>query len=158
MQFYVNDSPLGGKEGKHLTSQVIRARLQKELETNVSLQLIEKNDSFEVKGRGELQMGVLIETMRREGFELSVSPPQVIYKFEGNGKDRIVMEPIEEVTIDCDHEHAGVIIEKLSVRKGDMKTYSDAGDRARLVFLVPTRGLLGYPSEFKNDVIQGDLL
>ncbi|KAJ3367209.1 hypothetical protein HDU91_001602, partial [Kappamyces sp. JEL0680] len=151
MLFYVNDSPLGGKEGKLLTSQVIRARLLKELETNVSLQLAEKNDAFEVKGRGELQMGVLIETMRREGFELSISPPRVIYKVEGEGRERRVLEPIEEVTIDCDHEHAGVVIEKLSLRKAEMKSYSDSGDRARLVFEIPTRGLLGYPAEFKND-------
>lgn len=153
MLFYVNDSPLGGKEGKLLTSQVIKARLLKELETNVSLQLIEKNDAFEVKGRGELQMGVLIETMRREGFELSVSPPQVIFKIEGEGENRKVLEPIEEVTIDCDHEHAGVVIEKMALRKAEMKSYVDADDRARLIFLIPTRGLLGYPSEFKNDVI-----
>lgn len=123
MMFYVNDSPLGGKEGKQLTSQVIRARLQKELETNVSLQLTEKDDAFEIKGRGELQMGVLIETMRREGFELSISPPKVIFKVADTGKDRKTMEPIEEVTIDCDHEHAGVVIEKLSLRKAEMKSY-----------------------------------
>lgn len=123
MLFYVNDSPLGGKEGKLLTSQVIRNRLQKELETNISLELIEKNDAFEVKGRGELQMGVLIETMRREGFELSVSPPQVIYKKVGEGKERLIMEPIEEVTIDVDHNQAGTVIEKLTSRKGEMKSY-----------------------------------
>lgn len=107
----------------------------------------EKNEAFEVKGRGELQMGVLIETMRREGFEISVSPPQVIYQKE-EGK---IMEPIEEVTIDCDQEHAGTIIEKLTSRKGEMKSYDDSGDKARLVFEIPTRGLLGYPAEFKND-------
>jgi GTP-binding protein len=151
MVFYVNDSPLGGREGKLLTSQVIKKRLQKELETNVSLQLIEKSDAFEVKGRGELQMGVLIETMRREGFELSVSPPQVIFKKEGDGKDRKILEPVEEVTIDCDHGHTGTIIEKLTSRKGEMKSYDDSGDKARLIFEIPTRGLLGYPAEFKND-------
>ena len=124
MLFYVNDSPIGGKEGKLLTSQVIRARLQKELETNVSLQLTEKDDAFEIKGRGELQMGVLIETMRREGFELSISPPKVIYKVsEGDGGRKSVLEPIEEVTIDCEHEHAGTVIEKLSLRKADLKSY-----------------------------------
>jgi GTP-binding protein len=151
MMFYVNDSPLGGKEGKLLTSQVIRRRLQKELETNVSLQLIEKNDAFEVKGRGELQMGVLIETMRREGFEISVSPPQVIYRKEGDGATRKILEPMEEVTIDADHDQAGTIIEKLTSRKGEMKSYDDSGDKARIVFEIPTRGLLGYPAEFKND-------
>lgn len=124
MLFYVNDSPLGGRDGKLLTSQLIRKRLLKELETNVSLQLLEKNDAFEIKGRGELQMGVLIETMRREGFEISVSPPQVIYKQENSGKDRKILEPIEEVTIDVDHEYAGVIIEKLTTRKGEMKSYN----------------------------------
>jgi GTP-binding protein len=105
---------------------VIRKRLFHELETNVSLEIIEKNDSFEVKGRGELQMGVLIETMRREGFELSVSPPKVIFKHENAGKDKKILEPIEEVTIDADHEHAGIIIEKLTARKGEMKSYDVA--------------------------------
>lgn len=124
MLFYVNDSPFGGREGKLLTSQVIRSRLQKELETNVSLQLTEKEDAFEIKGRGELQMGVLIETMRREGFELSISPPTVIYKIsEGENGRKLVLEPIEELTIDCDHEHAGNVIEKLSLRKADLKSY-----------------------------------
>ncbi|KAI8914360.1 P-loop containing nucleoside triphosphate hydrolase protein [Gorgonomyces haynaldii] len=144
---YVNDSPIGGKEGTQLTSQVIRDRLRKELETNVSLQVIEHNDAFEVKGRGELQMGVLIETMRREGFELSVSAPQVLYKFE----DKKRMEPIEEVTIDVDHQFTGVVIEKMTKRKGEMKAFTENGDKARLIFEVPTRGLLGYTAEFKND-------
>jgi GTP-binding protein len=151
MLFYVNDSPLAGIEGKKLTSQVIKKRLLDELETNVSLQLIENNDAFEIKGRGELQMGVLIETMRREGFELSVSPPKVLFKITGEGKDKQTLEPIEEVTIDCDHEHAGTIIEKLTGRKGEMKSYNDQGERARIIFEIPTRGLLGYPAEFKND-------
>ncbi|KAJ3272639.1 hypothetical protein HDV01_005386 [Terramyces sp. JEL0728] len=150
MLFYVNDSPMAGREGKQLTSQVIRRRLLKELETNVSLQLIEKNEAFEVKGRGELQMGVLIETMRREGFELSVSPPKVIMKRVPDD-DKKFLEPIEEVTIDCDHEFAGSVIEKMTLRKGDLKTYNDSGEKARLIFEIPTRGLLGYPAEFKND-------
>ncbi|EGF77338.1 hypothetical protein BATDEDRAFT_14053, partial [Batrachochytrium dendrobatidis JAM81] len=151
MSFYVNDSPLGGREGTQLTSQVIRERLLKEVETNVSLEIIETDDAFEVKGRGELQIGVLIETMRREGFELSVSPPRVIYKVEGTGKDRVILEPIEEVTIDVDNQYTGTVIEKMNCNKGEMKTYTDSGDRTRLVFDVPTRGLLGYPAEFKND-------
>ena len=151
MTFYVNDSPLSGREGKLLTSQVIKARLLKETETNVSLQVIEKSDGFEVKGRGELQMGVLIETMRREGFELSVSPPQVIYKRGDSGEKSDILEPVEEVTIDTDSEFAGVVIEKLNARKGEMKTYDDIGNRVKIVFEVPTRGLLGYPAEFKND-------
>jgi GTP-binding protein len=151
MTFYVNDSPLGGKEGKLLTSQVIRERLLKEAETNVALQIREVREAFEVKGRGELQMGVLIETMRREGFELSVSPPRVIFKSKGEGKDREILEPIEEITIDVDHEFTGTVIEKMSKRKGEMKNFAESGDKARLVFEVPTRGLLGYPAEFKND-------
>ncbi|KAH9276361.1 GTP-binding protein TypA/BipA [Batrachochytrium salamandrivorans] len=151
MSFYVNDSPLGGKEGTLLTSQVIRERLFKEIETNVSLEVVEMGDAFEVKGRGELQIGVLIETMRREGFELSVSPPRVIYKVEGTGKARVILEPMEEVTIDVDSVHTGTVIEKMNCNKGEMKNYTDSGDRTRLVFDVPTRGLLGYPAEFKND-------
>jgi GTP-binding protein len=151
IMFYVNDSPLGGKEGTQLTSQVIRDRLRKELETNVSLQVIELNDAFQVKGRGELQMGVLIETMRREGFEISVSAPQVLYKAENDGDKKIILEPIEEVTIDIGHEYAGIVIEKMTKNKGEMKSYTDSGDRARLIFEVPTRGILGYPSEFKTD-------
>ena len=150
MTFYVNDSPLCGKEGKLLTSQLIKARLMKETETNVSLKVIEKNDGFEVKGRGELQMGVLIETMRREGFELSVSPPQVIYK-RGEIDSKEILEPIEEVTIDIESQFSGVVIEKLTARKGEMKSYDEVGNRIRVVFEVPTRGLLGYPAEFKND-------
>ncbi|KAI8590712.1 P-loop containing nucleoside triphosphate hydrolase protein [Geranomyces variabilis] len=151
MFFFVNDSPLGGKEGKFLTSQVLRDRLFKETETNVALEVVEQGEAFEVKGRGELQMGVLIETMRREGFELSVSPPRVIYRSEGEGKDKKILEPIEELTIDVEHEHAGTVIEKITKRKGEMKSYTETGDKARLVFEIPTRGLLGYPAEFKND-------
>ncbi|KAI8925497.1 hypothetical protein BC831DRAFT_460567 [Entophlyctis helioformis] len=152
MTFYVNDSPLGGREGKLLTSQVIRERLFRETETNVSLQVVETSEgAFEVKGRGELQMGVLIESMRREGFELSVSPPRVIYKVEGEGRERAIMEPIEEVTLDVDLEFTGIVIEKMTKNKGDMKSFTEASNRARLVFDVPTRGLLGYPAEFKND-------
>ncbi|TPX72162.1 hypothetical protein SpCBS45565_g00638 [Spizellomyces sp. 'palustris'] len=151
MMFYVNDSPLGGKEGKFLTSQVLRDRLVKETETNVALQVVQHGEAYEVKGRGELQMGVLIETMRREGFEISVSPPRVIFKVEGVDKERKILEPIEEVTIDVEHEHAGTVIEKITKRKGDMKSYTESGDKARLIFHVPTRGLLGYPAEFKND-------
>jgi GTP-binding protein len=151
MNFFVNDSPLGCKEGKYLTSQNIRDRLFKEAETNIALQIRETEDSFEVKGRGELQMGVLIETMRREGFELSVSPPRVIYKFQGDKGDRVIYEPVEEVTMEVDLEFCGIIIEKMSKRKGEMKSFTESTERAKLVFTIPTRGLLGYPSEFKND-------
>ncbi|KAJ3041555.1 hypothetical protein HDV00_009031 [Rhizophlyctis rosea] len=150
MMFYINDSPLGGQEGKMLTTQVLKDRLLKEAETNVALQIVDHGEAYEVKGRGELQMGVLIETMRREGFELSVSPPKVIYKVEGEGREKVILEPIEEVTIDCDQEHAGVVIEKMTKGKGEMKSY-EGEEKARLVFHIPTRGLLGYPAEFKND-------
>ncbi|KAI9339607.1 P-loop containing nucleoside triphosphate hydrolase protein [Obelidium mucronatum] len=156
MLFYVNDSPLVGQDGgKFLTSQLLRERLVRELETNPALRMSENatDSSFEVRGRGELQMGVLIETMRREGFELSVSPPRVIYKSKTNEKgERTIFEPVEQVTIDCEHTEAGTVIEKMSSRKGVMETYGEAsGDRARLIFNVPTRGLLGYPAEFKSD-------
>ncbi|KAI9330013.1 P-loop containing nucleoside triphosphate hydrolase protein [Zopfochytrium polystomum] len=156
MMFFVNDSPLAGQDGKLLTTQLIRDRLIRECEVNPALRLTETSDGFEVKGRGELQMGVLIETMRREGFELSVSPPRVILKAaetmtDDGRKERAVMEPVEEVTIDCDHEHAGGVIEQLSYRKGTMVSYGDLGGRARIMFEVPTRGLLGYPAQFKSD-------
>ncbi|KAJ3190762.1 hypothetical protein HK101_008402 [Irineochytrium annulatum] len=152
MIFYVNDSPLGGNEGKFLTSQVLRDRLIRECETNPALHMTPKGEAFEVKGRGELQMGVLIETMRREGFELSVSPPRVIFKSTGQGSGMAnVLEPIEEVTIDVEHEHAGTVIEKMGARKGVMLNFGEAEGRARIVFEVPTRGLLGYPAEFKSD-------
>lgn len=148
MVFNVNTSPLAGTEGKLLTSTVIADRLQKEAETNVALQVTESSSGgFDVRGRGELQLGVLIETMRREGFELSISPPQVVFKREG----KEILEPIEEVTIDVEHAYAGVVIEKLSKRKGDLKHFGEFGDKARLILHVPTRGLLGYSAEFKND-------
>ncbi|KAJ3405425.1 hypothetical protein HDU80_001347 [Chytriomyces hyalinus] len=155
MMFYVNDSPLAGQDGKYLTSQLLRDRLMRELEINPAIRVNESttDSAFEVRGRGELQMGVLIETMRREGFEISVSPPRVIYKYTENEKrERTILEPVEQVTIDCDHTEAGTVIEKMSSRKGIMETYGEAaGDRARLIFSVPTRGLLGYPAEFKSD-------
>ncbi|KAJ1564833.1 hypothetical protein HK405_013869, partial [Cladochytrium tenue] len=154
MMFYVNDSPLAGKEGKLLTTQLIRDRLLRECEINPALRMLETADGFEVKGRGELQMGVLIETMRREGFELSVSPPRVILRAaaaDGGGSGLQVMEPVEEVTVDCDHEHAGGVIEQLGYRKANMLSYGELAGRARIVFEVPTRGLLGYPAQFKSD-------
>ncbi|KAJ3226017.1 hypothetical protein HK099_005723 [Clydaea vesicula] len=155
MQFFVNDSPLQGEEGKLLTSQVLRDRLLKETETNVALQVKISDDSFEVKGRGELQMGVLTETMRREGFELSITAPRVIYKDGGIDeatKKRIILEPIEEVTATVTHEMAGGVIQSLTKRKGEMISYGDdaGGTLAKLIFKIPTRGLLGYPAEFKN--------
>lgn len=149
MVFSVNDSPLAGREGKAITSQILADRLKKETENNVALivEPTEKSDSFEVRGRGELQLGILIETMRREGMELAISPPRVVYKDSKEGK----LEPIEEVIIDVDQEYSGVIIEKLSKRKAELEKMTEIGNKIRLVFNCPTRGLLGYISEFKND-------
>ncbi|KAG0244441.1 hypothetical protein BGW41_007733 [Actinomortierella wolfii] len=149
MKFSVNDSPYAGEEGKQLTSNMIKDRLLKEAETNVALQVVEADnkEAFEVRGRGELQLGVLIETMRREGFELSVSPPRVVYK----EIDGVRHEPVEEVTIDVPNQYTGTIIEKLSKRKAELKMFDENGDKTRLIFECPTRGLLGYAAEFKND-------
>ncbi|MFV9838641.1 MAG: translational GTPase TypA [Aaplasma endosymbiont of Hyalomma asiaticum] len=146
----VNDSPIAGTEGTKLTSTAIRQRLLSEAETNVAITVTEgsRNEAFEVGGRGELQLGVLVETMRREGFELSVSRPRVIFKKDGS----TVLEPIEEVIIDVDEEFSGVIMEKLSFRKGDMQDMSPSGKgRVRMVFLIPSRGLIGYHGEFLTD-------
>ncbi|KAJ2556538.1 hypothetical protein EV175_001942 [Coemansia sp. RSA 1933] len=150
--FSVNDSPLAGREGSQLTSGMIRTRLLREAETNVALQIVDdgKSEALEVRGRGELQLSVLIETMRREGFELSVTPPRVLFRRDPNDKKGI-LEPFEEITIDVDHDCSGVVIEKLTRRKGEMKSFTDVADKARMVFHIPTRGLLGYMSEFKND-------
>ncbi|KAJ2779452.1 hypothetical protein H4R18_004003 [Coemansia javaensis] len=150
--FSVNDSPLAGREGSLLTSTMIRDRLRREAETNVALQVIDdgKSEAMEVRGRGELQLSVLIETMRREGFELSVTPPRVLFKRDPDNKGA-VLEPYEEVVIDVDHSSAGTVIEKLTKRKGELKSFTDVADKARLVLHIPTRGLLGYASEFKND-------
>ncbi|OLY85504.1 GTP-binding protein TypA/BipA-like protein [Smittium mucronatum] len=154
MSFGVNDSPLAGKEGSMLTSTVIRDRLLREAETNIALQIVQSgsSDSFEVRGRGELQLSILIETMRREGFELSVSPPRVLLRKDPDDPHgKKIQEPIEEAVIDVDSDMAGVVIEKLTKRKAEMKKYLDVADKARLIFHIPTRGLLGYQSELKND-------
>jgi GTP-binding protein len=146
----VNDSPLAGREGSKVTSRMIWDRLEREAETNVAItvQRQEDGDSFEVGGRGELQLGVLIETMRREGFELSVSKPMVLFKEEGGQK----LEPIEEAVIDVDDEFSGIVVEKLSSRKGDMVEMKPAGvGKTRIIFHIPSRGLIGYQSEFRND-------
>ena len=151
MTFSVNDSPLAGTEGDKVTSRVIRARLLREAEGNVALKITEtaEKDAFEVAGRGELQLGILIETTRREGFELSISRPRVVYQTDESGNQ---LEPIEEVTIDVDEEHSGVVVQKLSERKGELlEMRPSGGDKQRLVMLVPTRGLIGYQGEFMTD-------
>jgi len=151
MTFRVNDSPLAGTEGTKVTSRMIRDRLLREGEGNVALRVTESNerDSMEVAGRGELQLGILIETMRREGFELSVSRPKVLFK---QGDDGALLEPIEEVVIDLDEEHAGVVVQKLSERKAELiEMKPSGGGRQRLVFYAPTRGLIGYQGELLTD-------
>ncbi len=152
MSFLVNDSPLAGTEGDKVTSRVIRDRLMKEAEGNVALRIEESEDkdSFFVSGRGELQLAVLIETMRREGFELAVSRPRVVLKKdEATGE---TLEPIEEVLIDVDEEFSGVVVQKMAERKADMvEMRPSGGHRLRLVFYAPTRGLIGYQSELMTD-------
>lgn len=147
----VNSSPLAGTEGTKVTSRMILDRLQKEAETNVAitLEISETGDSFEVGGRGELQLGVLIENMRREGFELSVSRPRVLFKKDEKGD---LLEPIEEVVIDVDEGYSGVVVEKLSLRKGEMQDMRPSiGGKSRMIFHVPSRGMIGYQSEFRRD-------
>ena len=149
--FGINDSPLAGRDGKKVQSRVIRERLMKEAESNVAIKIADTpgGEAFEVSGRGELQMGVLIENMRREGFELSISRPQVIMR-EEDGKR---MEPIEEVTIDVDDEYSGAVIEKITgARKGDLAEMKQAGaGKTRIIAHVPSRGLIGYHGEFLTD-------
>lgn len=147
----VNDSPLAGTEGSKVTSRMIRDRLFAEAETNVAINVKESDakDAFEVGGRGELQLGVLIENMRREGFELSVSRPRVLFKKD---KDGGILEPIEEVVVDVDDNFSGVVVEKLSSRKGEMiEMKPSSGGKTRVIFYVPSRGLIGYQSEFLTD-------
>jgi len=151
MTFRINDSPLAGTEGDKVQSRVIRERLLREAEGNVALRVSEstEKDSMEVAGRGELQLGILIETMRREGFELSVSRPRVLIERNADGE---LMEPIEEVVIDLDQEHTGIVVEKVSSRKGEMvEMRPSGGGRARLIFHAPTRGLIGYQGELLTD-------
>lgn len=147
----VNDSPFGGTEGTKVTSRMIRDRLLKEAESNVAITVTETadKDAFEVGGRGELQLGVLIETMRREGFELSVSRPRVLMKKNEEGQ---LLEPFEEALVDVDEEFSGIVVEKLSLRKGEMTDMRPSGGgKVRLTFLIPARGLIGYQGEFRND-------
>jgi len=151
MTFRVNDSPLAGTEGSKVTGRMIRDRLLREAEGNVALKVAEseERDSMEVAGRGELQLGILIETMRREGFELSVSRPKVLLT---RGENGALLEPIEEVVIDLDEEHSGAVVQKMSERKADLiEMKPSGGGRQRLVFHAPTRGLIGYQGELLTD-------
>ncbi|MBT6134072.1 MAG: translational GTPase TypA [Kordiimonadaceae bacterium] len=151
MRFSVNDSPIAGREGTKVTSRMIRDRLERESEGNVAIQITESDgkDSFDVAGRGELQLGVLIETMRREGFELSISRPRVIYREDETGSRT---EPYEEVVIDVDEEYSGVVVEKMAERKAEMTDMRASGaGKSRITFLAPSRGLIGYHGEFLTD-------
>src|ERR1700761_1283130 len=152
MTFRINDSPLAGTEGDKVQSRVIRERLLREAEGNVALRISEstEKDSMEVAGRGELQLGILIETMRREGFELSVSRPKVL--FDRNAETGEILEPIEEVVIDVDEQFAGVVVQKMAERRAEMiEMRPSGGGRTRLVFYAPTRGLIGYQGELLTD-------
>jgi len=152
MTFFVNTSPLAGRSGgKKLTSRMIGERLFREAETNIALKVTQSanNESFEVSGRGELQLGILIETMRREGFELSVSRPRVVMQ---TAEDGTMMEPIEDVVIDVDDEYSGIVIEKMTKRKAIITEMKPSGiGKSRIVFAAPSRGLIGYLSEFRTD-------
>jgi GTP-binding protein len=147
----VNDSPLAGREGDKVQSRVIRDRLMREAEGNVAIKVKETGEgAYEVAGRGELQLGVLIETMRREGFELAISRPRVLFQNDPDTGGRL--EPVEEVTIDVDEPYAGVVIEKISQRKGELQDMRGTGaGKTRLVFHAPSRGLIGYHGEFLTD-------
>jgi GTP-binding protein len=151
MTFQVNDSPLAGSEGQTHTANSLRARLQREAENNVSIRLLEgpSKEATIVQARGELQLSIIIETIRREGYELAVSPPQVVFDLDEKGD---LVEPVEEITIDCEEGHSGAVIEKLAKRGADMKEFNSAGvGRVKLVFQIPSRGFIGFRSEFMND-------
>ena len=148
----VNDSPLAGREGDKVQSRVIRERLLREAEANVAVKIAEtsEKDAFEVAGRGELQLGVLIESMRREGFEVSISRPRVVYQADPETGKRL--EPIEEVIIDVDEDYSGIVIEKLSARKAELKDMGPSGaGKTRLTLMAPSRALIGYQGEFLTD-------
>ena len=151
MRFSVNDSPMAGREGTKVTSRMIRDRLMREAESNVAVRITEAEDkdSFEVAGRGELQLGVLIETMRREGFELGISRPRVLFREDERGQRT---EPYETVVIDVDDEYSGTVVEKMAVRKGDLTDMRPSGGgKTRITFSAPSRGLIGYHGEFLSD-------
>ncbi len=152
MTFAVNDSPLAGREGDKVTTRMIRARLMREAEGNVAIRVrdTENTDAYEVAGRGELQLGVLIETMRREGFELAVGRPRVLFQTDPATGQRL--EPIEEVVVDVDEAFTGVVVEQISTRKGELQDMRPSGaGKTRLVFHAPSRGLIGYHGEFLTD-------
>ncbi|MFK7973916.1 MAG: translational GTPase TypA [Rickettsiaceae bacterium] len=152
MLFSINDSPLAGREGDKLTSRVLRARLMKEVEGNVAIKITETEqaDAFEVAGRGELQLGVLIETMRREGFELSISRPTVLIKTDPVTGAQL--EPMEEVQIDIDSEFVGSVVESMNLRKAQMQDMRETGaGKTRLIFIAPSRGLIGYHGPFLTE-------
>ena len=151
MRFAVNDSPMAGREGSKVTSRMIRDRLFREAESNVAIKVTESTDkdSYEVAGRGELQLGVLIETMRREGFELGISRPRVLFREDEGGNKT---EPYETVVIDVDEEYAGTVVEKMNVRKAEMTDMRPSGGgKIRITFSAPSRGLIGYHGEFLSD-------
>jgi len=151
MRFAVNDSPFAGREGSKVTSRMIRDRLMREAESNVAIRVTESadKDSFEVAGRGELQLGVVIETMRREGFELGISRPRVLFGTDEAGNRT---EPYETVVIDVDDEYAGTVVEKIAMRKGEMTDMRPSGGgKTRITFSAPSRGLIGYHGEFLSD-------
>jgi GTP-binding protein len=150
MRFAVNDSPMAGREGTKVTSRMIRDRLFREAESNVAIRVTEAadKDSFEVAGRGELQLGVLIETMRREGFELSIGRPRVLFREEGGSRQ----EPYETVVIDVDDEYSGTVVEKMATRKAELTDMRPSGGaKTRITFSAPSRGLIGYHGEFLSD-------
>jgi GTP-binding protein len=151
MRFAVNDSPMAGREGSKVTSRMIRDRLFREAESNVAIKVTEAadRDSYEVAGRGELQLGVLIETMRREGFELGISRPRVLFGEDENGGKT---EPYETVIIDVDDEHSGTVVEKMAIRKAEMTDMRPSGGgKTRITFSAPSRGMIGYHGEFLSD-------
>ncbi|MDO7844070.1 translational GTPase TypA [Sphingomonas immobilis] len=151
MRFAVNDSPMAGREGSKVTSRMIRDRLEREAESNVAIKVTESEDkdSFEVAGRGELQLGVLIETMRREGFELGISRPRVLFREDEDGKKT---EPYETVIIDVDDEYSGTVVDKMNQRKGEMTDMRPSGGgKTRITFSAPSRGMIGYHGEFLSD-------
>ena len=150
MTFSVNDGPFAGREGKFVTSRQIRERLYRETLKDVSLRVSDlegATDSFNVAGRGEMSLSILIETMRREGYEFQVSPPRVLYQTINGQK----CEPIERLVADVPADAVGAVIEKLSARKGELQQMEPIGKRTRLEFLVPSRGLFGYRNEFLTD-------